>query len=129
MTLLQAFGDDRYLTPLDLAERMGFTRDRGGTLKLAHRIRKQFDVKTRSGRINGKPTRCYDAVDFRALAKGGRYEGAQNLEMTRRREKGAQAQRDYYKGQLKYYKRFEKLISELRVLLPKMTSVPAGKQD
>ena len=129
MTIAQAFGDKRYLTSTDLAEKMGYGRTRGGVSKLGRLIRRQFNVRTRSGRIGGKPVRCYDFVDFKALSKGGRYEGAQTLEMTRRREKGAQAQRDYYKGQLKHYKRFEKLISELRVLLPKMASVPSGKQD
>jgi hypothetical protein len=104
---------------------MGLERTRSNALRIARRLRIRYDIKTRMARINGKPARVYDLADFKCAAKGVKYEGANTLAMERRKARGAAAQRDFYRGQLKRYERFEKLVGELRVLLPGMESISA----
>src|SRR5262245_27260928 len=125
MNLIAAFKDDRYLIPLDLAERMGFTRNRSGVLKFARALRTQHGIRTKMARINGgAPVRCYDVVDFKCAARGhAKPPSTGTLAKAQMAAKRYQLKVERLQGQLKHYQHLSELVSELRVLLPKLGSV------
>jgi hypothetical protein len=72
-------------------------------------------------RIDGKPVRCYDLMDFKCAAAGHRAPSPiWTLNQARMTAARCRAKCEHLKGQLKHYERFAELVTELRVLLPKL---------